>query len=81
MFVNYYIVDAIIIETSIASTFQLRQYGDVIVNKVDRQSVLLDSVEVIFKDQYIGRSEMWRLKLHLVLYFAVEYLQSVSKPH
>lgn len=50
------------IEQSIASTFQLRLYGDVIVNKVDANNVLLDSVEVIFKDQYLSRSDMWRMR-------------------
>lgn len=30
--------------------------------KVDAISVELDSVELTFKDQYLGRSEMWRLK-------------------
>lgn len=29
-------------------------------------SVALDSVEITFKDQYMGRSEMWRLKTYLV---------------
>lgn len=33
-----------------------------IVNKVDANSVLLDSVEVIFKDQYLSRSDMWRTR-------------------
>ena len=53
------------IEQSIASTFQLRLYGDVIVNKVDANNVLLDSVELIFKDQYLSRSDMWRIRDHL----------------
>lgn len=34
-----------------------------IVNPAD---VALDSVEITFKDQYMGRSEMWRLKNYLV---------------
>lgn len=33
---------------------------------VDAESVALDSVEITFKDQYMGRSEMWRLKEHLL---------------
>jgi hypothetical protein len=28
--------------------------------------VALDSVELTFKDQYMGRSEMWRVKKNLV---------------
>lgn len=27
---------------------------------------MLDSVELIFRDQYLGRSEMWRLKNSMV---------------
>ena len=50
------------IEQTIVSTFQLRNYCDVIVNKVDISSVVLDSVELFFKDQYLARSDMWRLK-------------------
>lgn len=32
---------------------------------VSPASVALDSVEITFKDQYMGRSEMWRLKSYL----------------
>lgn len=35
-------------------------------NVVNPDSVALDSVELTFKDQYLGRSEMWRLKNSLV---------------
>lgn len=35
-------------------------------NIVDPASVALDSVEITFKDQYMGRSEMHRLKSFLV---------------
>ncbi|XP_014258974.1 GATOR complex protein DEPDC5 isoform X2 [Cimex lectularius] len=58
--------DVVSVEQSIATTFQLRTYADVHVNVVDPDSVSLDSVEIIFKDQYLGRSEMWRLKNSLV---------------
>lgn len=34
-----------------------------VVNPAD---VALDSIELTFKDQYMGRSEMWRLKNSLV---------------
>lgn len=30
------------------------------------QFLLLDTVELVFRDQYMGRSEMWRLKSKLV---------------
>jgi len=58
--------ETISIEQSIALAFQLRTYADVYMNIVDPESVALDSVEFTFKDQYLGRSEMWRLKNNLV---------------
>lgn len=58
--------DTISVEQSIATTFQLRTFNDVIVNIVNISDVALDSLELTFKDQYLGRSEMWRLKNHLV---------------
>ncbi|XP_050720659.1 GATOR complex protein Iml1-like [Eriocheir sinensis] len=57
--------DTISIEQSIAATFQLRNYKDVIVNTVEPKAVELELVELTFKDQYLGRSDMWRLKMHL----------------
>ncbi|XP_049833121.1 GATOR complex protein Iml1 isoform X2 [Schistocerca gregaria] len=58
--------DTISVEQSIATAFQLRTYADVCVNIVNPADVALDSVELTFKDQYLGRSEMWRLKNSLV---------------
>ncbi|KAH9637753.1 hypothetical protein HF086_009421 [Spodoptera exigua] len=58
--------DTISVEQSIAITFQLRTFADVYVNIVNVADVALDSVELTFKDQYMGRSEMWRLKNSLV---------------
>ncbi|ODM94660.1 DEP domain-containing protein 5 [Orchesella cincta] len=49
-----------------AATFQLKPYTDVIVERVDQAEVELDSLELTFRDQYLGRSEMWRLKMGLV---------------
>ncbi|ETE67102.1 DEP domain-containing protein 5, partial [Ophiophagus hannah] len=46
--------------------FRLRPYQDVHVNVVDPKDVTLDLVELTFKDQYIGRGDMWRLKKSLV---------------
>ncbi|KAG5666359.1 hypothetical protein PVAND_014392 [Polypedilum vanderplanki] len=57
--------DYISVESSIALTFNLKNYGDVFMQVVNPASVALDSVEITFKDQYMGRSEMWRLKQHL----------------
>ncbi|CAL8081295.1 unnamed protein product [Orchesella dallaii] len=58
--------DAVSIEQSVAATFQLKPYTDVAVERVDQAEVELDSLELTFRDQYLGRSEMWRLKMGLV---------------
>jgi len=57
--------DTVYIEKSIAESFQLSNYKSLVVNKVDKMKVALDSVELLFKEQYLGRSEMWRLKKFL----------------
>jgi hypothetical protein len=62
----FWIADAISVEQSIATAFQLRTYADVCMNIVNPEDVALDSVELTFKEQYMGRSEMWRLKNSLV---------------
>lgn len=53
------------VEQSVALTFQLRTFADVIYNVVDPETVALDSLELTFKDQYIERGDMWRLKKNL----------------
>ncbi|XP_058807766.1 GATOR complex protein Iml1 isoform X1 [Phymastichus coffea] len=58
--------ETISVESNIASMFQLRTFNDVYMNIVNPDDVALDSVELTFKDQYMGRSEMWRLKNSLV---------------
>lgn len=58
--------DIISVEANVAAAFNLRTYDTMIMNIVDPASVALDSVEITFKDQYMGRSEMWRLKSFLV---------------
>ncbi|KAJ3336064.1 vacuolar membrane-associated protein iml1 [Gonapodya sp. JEL0774] len=50
------------VERSIASAFNLRPFGDVLVKKVETADVTLDYVEIAFKDQYFGRADMWRLR-------------------
>ena len=58
--------DTIYIEKSICDGFHLQNFQDTIVKKVDSKLVALDSVELTFKEQYMGRSEMWRIKKKLV---------------
>lgn len=57
--------DSILLDKSIAETFKLRPLIDVVVNKIEPQQVMLDSVELLFKDQYLARSDMWRLRTHI----------------
>lgn len=78
--------DTISVEQSIAASFQLRTFADVYVNIVNIADVALDSVELTFRDQYMGRSEMWRLKNHLInscvyLNKKIEYCQSLLRCH
>ncbi|EFN67807.1 DEP domain-containing protein 5 [Camponotus floridanus] len=58
--------ETISVENNVATMFQLRTFTDVYMNIVNPDDVALDSVELTFKDQYMGRSEMWRLKNSLV---------------
>ncbi|KAL5017610.1 hypothetical protein ScPMuIL_007199 [Solemya velum] len=58
--------DTVSIEKSIAATFQLRAYMAVCVNKVNPKNVSLDLVELLFKDQYYSRSDMWRMRNRLI---------------
>ncbi|XP_029163772.1 GATOR complex protein DEPDC5 isoform X6 [Nylanderia fulva] len=58
--------ETISVENNVATMFQLRTFADVYMNIVNPDDVALDSIELTFKDQYMGRSEMWRLKNSLV---------------
>lgn len=58
--------ETISVDQTVAQAFKLRAYQDVIVNIIDPKDVTLDLVELTFKDQYIGRGDMWRLKKSLV---------------
>ncbi|KXS12070.1 hypothetical protein M427DRAFT_147259, partial [Gonapodya prolifera JEL478] len=53
------------IERTIASAFDLRARGDVVLKKVDRVQVAVDYVEIMFKDQYFARPDMWLLRQDL----------------
>ncbi|ORY00219.1 hypothetical protein K493DRAFT_392196 [Basidiobolus meristosporus CBS 931.73] len=53
------------IANHIATAFGLQARKDIIVRKVDANSIATEYVEFTFKDQYIGRSDMWRLKMSL----------------
>lgn len=55
------------IDAGVASAFNLPTYSEVVMQIINPASVALDSLEISFKDQYMGRSEMWRLKNYLVI--------------
>lgn len=67
------ISESISIESNIATAFNLRTYSEVVMQTVHPASVALDSVEITFKDQYMGRSEMWRLKTYLVRMMIISF--------
>jgi hypothetical protein len=56
----------IFIEATIAKTFALNQFAEVMVQIAERSKVTLDSVELMFNNQYLSRSVMWRLKSDMV---------------
>ena len=55
---------SILQDTAVA--FNLTGVREVCVRKVDQREVGLDLVELSFKDQYITRSDMWRITCSLV---------------
>ncbi|KAJ8931913.1 hypothetical protein NQ314_015182 [Rhamnusium bicolor] len=59
--------ETVSVEQSIATAFGLQTYKNVTIRLVNPPDVALDSIELTFKDQYMGRSEMWRLKNSLVM--------------
>lgn len=70
--------DVISIESGVASQFKLRTFSDVVMRLVDVADVALDSIEITFKDQYMGRSEMWRLKKYLVSFIYLSIIEEKS---
>ncbi|KAF8205494.1 hypothetical protein K438DRAFT_1963936 [Mycena galopus ATCC 62051] len=50
----------------VAEAFKLKNNNDVLLTKVDPANYSADYVEFIFQDQYLGRSDMWRLGEYLV---------------
>ncbi len=46
---------------AIAGTFGFRNRTQVVVSKLERQDCAASHVELIFRDQYLARSDMWRL--------------------
>jgi hypothetical protein len=53
------------VKDTIASACELTNREEIVANVVSKESVAVDFAEVTFKDQFISRSDMWRLKMHL----------------
>ncbi|KAJ3412424.1 vacuolar membrane-associated protein iml1 [Chytridiales sp. JEL 0842] len=49
----------------LAAMFGLQARTNVVVRKIDKASISADFLELSFRDQYIARSDMWRLKMSL----------------
>jgi hypothetical protein len=59
--------DTISVEASVCAQFRLKNYGDVRVRRIeDKTSVTLDLIELHFREQYITRSDMYRLRRRLL---------------
>ncbi|THD18448.1 DEP domain-containing protein 5 [Fasciola hepatica] len=58
--------DVISIESSLAQFFRLQQHKTACVRVVNKQSVSLDLVELHFREQYLSRSDCFRLSQELV---------------
>ncbi|CDW54175.1 DEP and DUF3608 domain containing protein [Trichuris trichiura] len=54
------------VDETLAATFQLKNYGDVIVRKVPLELVSLDLLELSFKEQYVSSSDCYRLRKMLL---------------
>lgn len=46
-------------------TTHLKQYQDVVIEKIDRETVVIDSIEICFSNAYLARSYMWGLRNYL----------------
>ena len=54
---------------SMAQSFNFRSHQEVrvrVINEPVQGGICLDHLEIIFRDQYLRRSDMWRIKLQLL---------------
>ncbi|KAF2360111.1 Vacuolar membrane-associated protein Iml1 [Trinorchestia longiramus] len=63
---NFLGTNTISVEQSVALQFKLQQFEHVRVTRINPEKVALQLLEITFKDQYLNRSDMWRLTKHLV---------------
>lgn len=58
-------LDTIRIDPAASSDpFQIKPFSSVNVTQIDSNQVKLDLVELIFREQYLNGSDMWRIKKH-----------------
>ena len=53
------------VKDTIANACDLTNREEIVANVVSKENVAVDFAEVMLKDQFISRSDMWRLKTHL----------------
>ncbi|KAK0563054.1 vacuolar membrane-associated protein iml1 [Tilletia horrida] len=53
------------VHDSIANAFGFKAYSRARIRKVSSQQETLDHIELTFREQYVGRAEMWRLAMSL----------------
>ncbi|KZO99195.1 hypothetical protein CALVIDRAFT_495430 [Calocera viscosa TUFC12733] len=53
------------LSADIATKFKFKNRTNVQVTKVDKDAYTAEHIELCFRDQYLGRSEMWRLGMSL----------------
>ncbi|KAG9101602.1 vacuolar membrane-associated protein iml1 [Ceratobasidium sp. UAMH 11750] len=54
-------LNQITIARPVATIFGFKNHSEILLTKVDRSAVVVDYVEIEFRDQYLGRCDMWRL--------------------
>ncbi|KAJ1308651.1 hypothetical protein OPQ81_004345 [Rhizoctonia solani] len=54
-------LNQITVARPIANFFGFKNHSEILLTKIDKNTVIVDYVEIEFKDQYLGRCEMWRL--------------------
>ncbi|KAI8613277.1 hypothetical protein BC830DRAFT_1193049 [Chytriomyces sp. MP71] len=50
----------------LAALFELQPRAQVVVRRVEKDAIKADFMELAFKDQYVARSDMWKMKMSLL---------------
>ncbi|KAL5532853.1 IML1 [Sanghuangporus sanghuang] len=70
------------VSKSIADAFGLRNHSTVNLTRVDSSKMHAEYIEIMFQDQYLGRSDMWRLgqQLHGQCVYLGQEINFVGSP-